>query len=125
MGYQVYDFDTVRFRHPRDVTFNVNVTVLPYISSLNQLVPSVRLLYCKVSKKFNNSYYNGRVVCTCVDSDGEILYGVCYSDNDYEEEYTFLELLKILQPYDPLDDEDDVLEITPFFGHRRQNGLHW
>ena len=29
LGYRVYDFDTACFRHPRDVTFNVDLPALP------------------------------------------------------------------------------------------------
>lgn len=54
-----------------------------------------------------------------MDSDGEMLYGVKYSDNDYEE-LTFLQAIRVLQPYDPLNDEDDTLEVTPFFGSSTQ-----
>ena len=126
LGYRVYDFDTARFRHPRNVTFNVNVPALPYIASLKRLAPPVILLHRSVRKEFNGTFYNGKIICTRVDKDGELLYGVKYNDNDYEE-YIFLETLRILQPYDPLDDEDDTLEVTPFFGsncvqqtHQRQ-----
>ena len=54
------------------------------------------------------------------DTDGEILYGVAYSDTDYEE-MSFKDVVEVLQPYDPLEDDDDVLEITPFFGSSKRH----
>ena len=36
-------------------------------------------------------------------------------------EYTLHGVLQILQPYHPEDDDDDTLEITPFFGASKQH----
>ena len=54
-------------------------------------------------------------------SNGEIVYGVTYSDNDYEE-YSFHEIMRLLQPYNPEDDiDDDEIIITPFFGSKNEH----
>ena len=85
------------------------------IASLRQLAPPVRLQNRAVSKVFNGARYLGKITHIRKDTDGELIYGVTYSDNDYEE-YNFKEIMEILQAYNPLDDVDDILEITPFFG---------
>ena len=120
LAYRVYDFDTASFKHPYDVKFNVDVPAVPYIASLKLLAPPVRLIKRTVMKKWGGSPYYGKIICTRTDTDGQMLYGVKYSDNDYEE-YSFTDVLKYLQPYDPFDNEDDCVEITPFFGSSTQN----
>ena len=64
---------------------------------------------------FNGTPYLGKITHIRKDTDGELIYGVTYSDNDYEE-YNFKQIMEILQAYNPLDDIDDVLEVIPFFG---------
>ena len=121
VSYRVYNYDTGRFCYPFNVTFNDDVPAIPYIASLRQLAPAVRLQNRVVRKQFNGTDYLGKITHVRTDTDGERLYGVTYSDNDYEE-YNFAEIMKILQPYNPLDDtEDDVIEITPFFGSSKQH----
>ena len=115
LAYRVYGFDTCSFKHPYDVTFNIDVPALPYIASLKQLAPPFRLINRSVIKKWNGSPYYGTITNTRQDKDGETLYCVRYADNDYEE-YSFLEVMRYLQPYDPFEGEDDNVEITPFFG---------
>ena len=115
VSYRVYNYDTNRFVYPADVTFNPDCPAIPYIASIRMLAPKMRLRERRVCKLFNEVPYYGKIVDVRKDTDGEILYGVAYSDNDYEE-YTFREIMEILQPYDPAEDKDDVLEITPFFG---------
>ena len=68
-----------------------------------------------VMEKWNDSPYYGTVTNTHKDKDGEVLYYVRYADNDYEE-YSFLEVIQYLQPYNPFQNEDDTVEITPVFG---------
>ena len=120
MAYRVYDFDSASFKHPYDVTFNVDVPAIPYIASLRQLAPAVRIVHRKVMKKWNGTPYYGTITHTRQDTDGETLYCVKYQDNDYEE-YSFLDVMRYLQPYDPFDGEDDLVEITPFFGSSREH----
>ena len=116
LGYRVHNYDTNRIVHPHNVTFNDDIPAIPYIASLRQLAPPVRLRNRSVCKKFNGVEYHGKVTHIRKDTDGELLYGVTYSDNDYEE-YNFQDIMHILQPYDPQDDiDEDVIEITPFFG---------
>ena len=64
----------------------------------------MRLKERRVCKSFNNVPYYGKVTDVRKDTDGEIIYGVTYSDNDYEE-YSFKEIMEILQPYNPAEDE--------------------
>ena len=120
IGYRIYNYDTNRFVYPSDVRFNDDVPAIPYIASLRLLAPAVRLVNRSVMKTFNGTPYYGKVTHTRLDTDGELLYCVTYSDNDYEE-YNLHEIMRYLQPYDPADDIDDTLEITPFFGSTRQN----
>ena len=121
LGYRIYNYTTHRFVYPSDVTFNDDIPAVPYISSLMNLSPSVRLKNRRVRKSFNNVEYEGKVILVRQDTDGETLYGVRYSDNDYEE-YSLHGLLQILQEYHPDDDNDDnTLEITPFFGASKQH----
>ena len=120
ISYRIYNYDTNRFVYPYDVTFNDDVPAIPYIASLRQLAPAVRLHNRVVRKIFNGTPYLGKVTHVRTDTDGERLYGVTYSDNDYEE-YNFKQIMEILQPYNPLDEDDDVFEITPFFGSSKKH----
>ena len=81
----ILDRGSERFRHPRDVTFNPDVTEIPYIVSLKWIAPPVRLLKRRVSKLWNNVSDYGDVVQVRWDSDGETLYCMWHEDNDYEE----------------------------------------
>ena len=58
----ILDRGSERFRHPRDVTFNPDVTEIPYIVSLKWIAPPVRLLKRRVSKLWNNVSDYGDVV---------------------------------------------------------------
>ena len=98
ISYRIYNYDTNRFVYPYDVTFNDDVPAIPYIASLRQLAPAVRLHNRVVRKIFNDTPYLGKVTHVRTDTDGERLYGVTYSDNDYEE-YNFKQIMEILQPY--------------------------
>ena len=120
IGYRIYNYDTNRFVYPYNVTFNDDCPAIPYIASIRQLAPPVRLHNRVVSKQFNGTTYMGKITHIREDTDGEIIYGVTYSDSDYEE-YNFKEVMEILQAYNPLDDIDDTLEITPFFGSSSQH----
>ena len=82
------------------------------------LAPPVRLVNRQVMKKWGDVPYYGTVIGTRVDKDGELLYCVRYQDNDYEE-YSFLDIMRYLQPYDPFHGEDDLVEITPFFNKHK------
>ena len=116
ISYRIYNYDTNRFCYPYNVTFNDDVPAIPYIASLKQLAPAVRLHNRVVRKNFNGTDYLGKITHIRTDPDGEIVYGVTYSDNDYEE-YNFSEIMAILQSYNPADDiDEDLLEIKPFFG---------
>ena len=44
IGFRVYDYNTNRFVYPSDVTFNDDVPAIPYVASLRQLAPAVRLI---------------------------------------------------------------------------------
>ena len=79
------------------------------------LAPHMRLQNRMVRKTFNGVSYYGKITDIRKDTDGVILYGVVYSDSDYDE-YSFCDIMKLLQPYNPVEDDNDVLEITPFFG---------
>ena len=119
VSYRIYNYDTNRFVYPYNVTFNDDIPAVPYVASIRQLAPAVRLRNRIVCKKFNGTFYRGKITHIRTDSDGDRLCGVTYSDTDYEE-YNFYEIMKILQRYNSLDDEDDTLEIvTPFFGSSR------
>ena len=120
ISYRVYNFDTNRYVYPADVTFNPDCPAIPYIASIRQLAPPMRLRNRMVRKLFNNVPYYGKVIDVRKDSDGEILYGIAYSDNDYEE-MSFKQVLEVLQPYDPLEDDHDLLEITPFLGASKKH----
>jgi hypothetical protein len=74
MGYRVYNYDTNRFVYPADVTFNPDCPAIPYIASLRQLAPAVRLQDRRVCKVFNDTPYYGKVTCVRKDADGEKLY---------------------------------------------------
>ena len=39
LGFRVYNYDTNRFGHPADVTFNPDCPAIPYIASVRQLAP--------------------------------------------------------------------------------------
>ena len=120
LAYRIYDFDTASFKHPYDVTFNVDVPAIPYVASMRQLAPPVRIIHRQVMKMWNGVPYYGEVTGTRVDKDGETLYCVRYNDNDYEE-YSFLDIMKYLQPYDPFANENDLVQITPFFGSTKSD----
>jgi len=121
VSYRIYNYDTNRFCYPYNVTFNDDVPAIPYIASLKQLAPAVRLKNRTVRKEFNGTDYVGKITHMRNDPDGEVVYGVTYSDNDYEE-YNFSEIMTILQNYNPADDVDsDVIEIAPFFGSAKHH----
>ena len=121
ISYRIYNYDTNRFSYPYNVTFNDDIPAVPYIASLKQLAPAVRLKNRTVRKTFNGTDYMGKITHIRADPDGDIVYGVTYSDNDYEE-YNFSEIMMILQSYNPADDIDnEVLEITPFFGSSKRH----
>lgn len=75
----------------------------------------MRLRNRRVRKFYNKVPYYGKIIDVFKDTDEEILYGVLYPDTDYEQ-YSFHEIMEILQPHDPIEDAQDVVEITSFFG---------
>ena len=73
--------------------------------------------------KFNGVPYLGKISGTRMDTDGELLYPVycvTFDDGDYRE-YSFHEVMKYLQSYDPADDDNELLQIIPFFGSSRRH----
>ena len=142
---RVYDFDTTNFKHPYDVTFNVDVPaifeyLITYVSRITSLAPAVRLINRQLMKEWKDVQYYGTVtvVGTRQDKDGEFLYCVkyVYEDNDYEE-YSFLEIMRYGPTtrsmtrranqfdlyFSPLRPCKNNVEITPFFGRTTSNLL--
>ena len=62
LSFRVYNYTTHRFAYPANVTFNDDVPAIPYISSLMNLSPAVRLKNRRVRKIFNGVEYEVKVI---------------------------------------------------------------